>query len=294
MAINCLFTRRNSIPFAHLFTSTLSLLDTFLKKRQTNATADMHFTDHIEELRWHIVRSLVAIIASGVVVWLNIEWIFDNVLLGPAKADFISYRLLCRLGQELKINGLCVQDLKIKFQNTELAGQFTMSFSVSFMIGLILAFPYVFWEFWRFIRPALKEKELKHASGIVFWSSLLFISGVMFAYFIIVPFTVNFFGNYQLSPSFQNIITIGSYYDTMADLVLGMGCVFEIPILVYFLAKVGILTPALMRSPAPYGHPDHLRRCGSDHSARLVQYLDGGAAADTCSMRLGSSSPAGW
>lgn len=208
----------------------------------------MHFTDHIEELRWHIVRSLVAIIAVGIVVWLNIEWIFDNVLLGPAKADFISYRLLCRLGQELKIDGLCLQDLKIKFQNTELAGQFTMSFSVSFMIGLILAFPYVFWEFWRFIRPALKENELKHASGIVFWSSFLFISGVMFAYFIIVPFTVNFFGNYQLSPSFQNIITIGSYYDTMADLVLGMGCVFEIPILVYFLAKVGILTPALMRS----------------------------------------------
>lgn len=208
----------------------------------------MHFTDHIEELRWHIVRSLIAIIVVGVFAWIHIEWIFDHVLLGPAKADFVSYRLLCRLGQELKLDGLCLQDLQIKFQNTELAGQFTMSFSVSFMIGLILAFPYVFWEFWRFIKPALKEHELKHATGIVFWSSLLFLAGVFFAYFIIVPFTVNFFGNYQLSPAFQNIITIGSYYDTMSDLVLGMGFVFEIPILVYFLAKVGILTPALMRN----------------------------------------------
>jgi sec-independent protein translocase protein TatC len=226
----------------------LSLLDAFLKKRQTNATADMHFTDHIEELRWHIVRSLIAIIAISVIVWFNIEWVFDKILLGPAHADFISYRWLCWLGQELKMDGLCLQDLKIKFQNTELAGQFTMSFSVSFMLGIIVAFPYVFWEFWSFVKPALKEQELRHAGNVVFWSSLLFLTGVLFAYFIIVPFTVNFFGNYQLSPSFENIITIGSYYDTMSDLVFGMGFVFEIPILVYFLAKVGILTPAIMRN----------------------------------------------
>lgn len=226
----------------------MSILDSFLKNRQKNPNADMHFTDHIEELRWHIVRSLLAIIVVSIIMWLNIEWIFDTILLGPAHADFISYRGLCWLGQELKVEGLCLQDLKIKFQNTDLAGQFTMSFSVSFMLGFIVAFPYVFWEFWRFIKPALKEKELKHAGGIVFWSSSLFLSGVLFAYFIIVPFTVNFFGNYQLSPSFQNIITIGSYYDTMSDLVLGMGVVFEIPIVVYFLAKLGILTPQLMRA----------------------------------------------
>jgi sec-independent protein translocase protein TatC len=207
----------------------------------------MGFTDHIEELRWHIVRSLLAVIILAIVAFFNIEWIFDKILLGPAHADFVSYRILCWLGNELKLDGLCLQDIKIKFQNTELAGQFTMSFSVSLMLGFIAAFPYVFWEFWRFIKPALKEKELKHAGGIVFWSSLLFLTGVLFAYFIIVPFTVNFFGNYQLSPSFENIITIGNYYDTLADLVIGMGVVFEIPIAVYFLAKVGFLTPKLMR-----------------------------------------------
>ncbi|MBL7713096.1 MAG: twin-arginine translocase subunit TatC [Chitinophagaceae bacterium] len=207
----------------------------------------MHFTDHIEELRWHIVRSLIAVLVFAIVAFFNIEWIFDRILLGPAHADFISYRALCWMGHELKLEGLCLDDVKIKFQNTELAGQFTMSFSVSLMIGFITAFPYVFWEFWRFIKPALKEQELKHATGIVFWSSSLFLCGVLFAYFIIVPFTVNFFGNYQLSPSFENIITIGNYYDTINDLVLGMGLVFEIPIVVYFLSKIGILTPKLMR-----------------------------------------------
>ncbi|MES2478583.1 MAG: twin-arginine translocase subunit TatC [Bacteroidota bacterium] len=226
----------------------MSIIDSFLSKRQKSPNAEMHFTDHIEELRWHIVRALIAVILVSIVMWLNIEWIFDQILLGPAHADFISYRWMCWIGKELKVEGLCLQDLKIQFQNTEMAGQFTMSFSVSFMLGFILAFPYVFWEFWKFIKPALKEQELKHASGVVFWSSLLFLTGVLFAYFIIVPFTVNFFGNYQLSPSFQNIITIGSYYDTMSDLVLGMGAVFEIPIVVYFLAKVGILTPNIMRA----------------------------------------------
>lgn len=230
----------------------MSLLDTFLKKRQPNPNAEMGFTDHIEELRWHIVRSLLAIIIVSIVAWLNIEWIFDNILLGPAHADFISYRILCKIGNYLNLDGLCLQDVKIHFQNTELAGQFTMSFSVSFMIGFIVAFPYIFWEFWRFIKPALKEKELKHANGIIFWSSLLFLTGVLFAYFIIVPFTVNFFGGYQLSPSFQNIITISSYYDTMNDLILGMGIVFEIPIVVYFLSKLGILSPRFMREKRRY------------------------------------------
>ena len=126
----------------------------------------MHFTDHIEELRWHIVRALIAIIVVAIGVWLNIEWIFDTILLGPAHSDFISYQWMCWIGQELKVDGLCLQDLKIQFQNTEMAGQFTMSFSVSFMLGFILAFPYVFWEFWKFIKPALKLVRLATSSGV--------------------------------------------------------------------------------------------------------------------------------
>jgi sec-independent protein translocase protein TatC len=120
------------------------------------------------------------------------------------------------------------------------------------MVGFLVAFPYVFWEFWRFIKPALKPSELKYARGIVFWSSLLFFTGVLFAYYIVTPFTINFFATYQLSPLFKNIITISNYYDTMSDLILGMGVVFELPIVVFFLSRIGLLTPQLMRSKRRY------------------------------------------
>ncbi|MFT4061944.1 MAG: twin-arginine translocase subunit TatC [Edaphocola sp.] len=226
----------------------MSIVDNFLEKRGSgNPTAEMAFTDHVEALRWHLVRALAAIIIAGVAVWFNIDWIFTHVILGPANDGFISYKVLCRLGGLIHVDALCMDSIKIKFQNTELSGQFMMGFSVSFMLGFILAFPYVFWEAWRFVKPALKATELRYAKGIVFWSSSLFFLGVGFSYFLIAPFTINFFANYQLSPQFENIITIANYYDTMSDLIMGMGIVFELPILVYFLSRVGILTPKFMR-----------------------------------------------
>ncbi len=208
----------------------------------------MSFVDHIEELRWHIVRSLIAIILVSIVVFFNIETIFDKVILGPAHPEFVSYKWFCKAGRMIGTEALCLDKINLQFQNTELSGQFMMSFSTSFMIGFVLAFPYVFWELWRFIRPALEEKELKGARGIVFWSSLLFFIGILFSYYIIAPFTINFFAGYQLSPLFQNIITMSNYYETMTDLTLGMGLVFELPVVVFFLSRVGILTPQLMRS----------------------------------------------
>ena len=208
----------------------------------------MAFVDHIEELRWHIIRSLLAVIIAAIFIFFNIEWIFDRIILGPAHVDFVSYRILCQFGHFIHVDALCLQDIKMEFQNTELSGQFMMSFSVSFMIGFIIAFPFIFWEFWKFVKPALKPEELKYARGIVFWTSVLFFTGVLFAYYVIAPFTINFFANYQLSPMFKNIITMGNYYDTMSDLVLGMGLVFELPVVVFFLSRIGLLTPALMRS----------------------------------------------
>ena len=207
----------------------------------------MNVMDHIEALRWHVVRSLLAILVGSIFIFINIDFIFDKIILGPANSDFISYRILCKFGELIHVDALCLGDLDLSFQNTQLSGQFMISFSVSFMLGFILAFPYVFWEFWRFVKPALKQSELKFAKGIVFWSSLLFFLGVGFAYFLIAPFTINFFANYQLSPQFKNIITIDNYYDTMSSLILGLGVVFELPILVYFLAKIGVLTPKFMR-----------------------------------------------
>ncbi len=213
----------------------------------------MAFIDHIEELRWHIIRSIIAIAVGAIVVFIYSDWVFDVIILGPAKTDFLSYRALCSLGEFLHIkDALCMEEITLEFQNTQLSGQFMMSFSVSFMLGFIVAFPYVFWEIWKFIKPALKPGELKHAKGIVFWTSLLFFLGVLFAYYIIAPFTINFFANYTLSPQFKNIITMSNYYGTLSDLVLGIGLVFELPILVYFLSRVGLLTPHLMRTKRNY------------------------------------------
>jgi sec-independent protein translocase protein TatC len=231
----------------------LSILDKFLAKRATgNPNGEMVFMDHIEALRWHIVRAFIAIIIASIFVFFNIEWVFQYVILGPANKDFIAYKWFCSLGKLLHVDALCMEPITVQFQNTELSGQFMMSFSSSFMIGFIAAFPYVFWEFWKFARPALTENELKHTRGIVFWASSLFLLGVLFSYFIIAPFTINFFATYKLSPQFDNIITISNYYDTMSDLVFGMGIVFELPILVYILAKIGILTPKLMRDNRRY------------------------------------------
>lgn len=232
----------------------MNLLDKFLAKRSAgaNSEGEMAFVDHIEALRWHIVRALLAIIVCTIGVFINIEWIFDKVILGPASSDFISYKWLCSLGKLLHIDVLCMDAVNVQFQNTQLTGQFMMSFSSSFLIGFIVAFPYVFWEIWKFVKPALKENELKHTKGIVFWASSLFLIGVLFSYFIIAPFTISFFASYQLSPEFDNIITIANYYDTMSDLILGMGIVFELPILVYILAKAGILTAEFMRDKRRY------------------------------------------
>jgi sec-independent protein translocase protein TatC len=228
------------------------ILNYFFNKRGHSKQAQMAFVDHIEELRWHIIRAILAILVASAYCFFNIEWIFTNIILGPTQNDFISYKYLSQLGELLHIDVLKLKDMSIQFQNTELSGQFMMSFSVSFMMGLILAFPFVFWELWKFIRPALKANELKYARGIVFWSSLLFFIGVLFAYYIIAPFTINFFANYQLSPQFKNIITITNYYDTMSDLIMGMGLVFELPVIVYFLSRIGILTPKLMRDKRRY------------------------------------------
>lgn len=223
-----------------------------LRRRESNPTGDMTFLDHIEHLRWHIIRAFIAVAATTIFVFFHIEWIFDRIILGPAHPQFVSYRLLSGLGDLLNIDTLKLGTLDLQFQNTQLSGQFMMSFSASFIIGFILAFPYVLWETWRFIRPALTQNELRMARGIVFWSSLLFFTGVLFAYYLVAPFTINFFAGYMLSPIFKNIITMSNYYDTMSDLVMGLGLVFELPVVVYFLSKIGVLTPAVMKKQRRY------------------------------------------
>ncbi len=223
------------------------ILQQIRKFKSADDSGSMSLMDHIEAFRWHLIRSLLVTIGCSIFIFLNIEWIFTHVILAPAHPDFISYQWFDRLGKAMHTDALSMGDFKLNFQNTELAGQFMMSFTVSFVIGLILSFPYIVWEFWRFIKPALHDREIRKSKGIVFWLSLLFITGVCFAYFIVAPFTISFFASYEISPDFKNNIMIGNYYDMMSDLMIGMGVVFELPVLVYFLSQVGILTPDLMK-----------------------------------------------
>lgn len=223
----------------------MSIISSITKFR--DHTGKMSLMDHVEDLRWHLIRSVSVVLILSVICYFNIEWIFNNILLAPTREDFISYKAFCMAGTFIHTQALCFDSFSIKFQNTELAGQFMMSFTVSFVIGFIVSFPYVIWELWCFIKPALSAKEISRARGIVFWMTLLFFSGVLFAYYVIVPFTINFFASYQLSPQFENIITISNYYDTLSDMVLGMGIVFELPVLVYFLSRLGLLTPQTMK-----------------------------------------------
>ncbi len=212
----------------------------------------MNFLDHVEDLRWHIIRSAFAILIGAILVFIKVEWIFEHIILGPTHNDFVSYKWFCALGRAVHYDAFCLGDIKMSFQNTAVTGQFMMSLSVSLMLGFIVAFPYVLWELWRFIKPALRASEIRMARGIVFWCSLLFFTGVLFAYFILAPYTINFFGNYRLSPNVQNIITLDNYYDTMSNMILALGIVFELPILVYFLSRIGILTPEFLREKRRY------------------------------------------
>ena len=176
----------------------MAILD-FFNRRMKNPTDEMSFIDHLEELRWHLVRSVVAILVCAIVVFIYSEFIVDTILFGPTKPDFVSARWMCRLGNNIGIgDALCFPPVKTEFLETTMTGQFIASFTVAFIGGFIIAFPYVFWEFWRFVRPALSDKERKNTRGVIFWVSLLFFTGVAFGYFILTPFMVNFYFNYKL------------------------------------------------------------------------------------------------
>jgi sec-independent protein translocase protein TatC len=210
---------------------------------------EMSFLEHLEVLRWHLVRSVSVIAGLGVVAFLMKGFIFDTVLLGPKNPDFLTYRLMCAASERFGLSDLlCIGELKFMLINISMAGQFTTHIFVSLIAGLVVAFPYVVFELWRFIRPGLYVHERKYANGMVFYTSVLFILGVLFGYYVIAPLSVNFLGNYQVSNEVVNQIDLNSYFTTLATLVLASGLVFELPILVYFLTKIGIITPDWLRT----------------------------------------------
>jgi sec-independent protein translocase protein TatC len=217
--------------------------------RNSSTGAEMSFVDHLEALRWHIFRSLLAVLVGAIVVFVYMDFFFGTIVMGPANKDFITYRLLCSVSHKIGLgDSMCLADINLKLISTEMSSQFMMSFTIAFVGGFIVAFPYIFYEFWKFIKPALTEKELKKTRGVIFWVSLLFFTGVSFGYFLIAPYSVNFFAAYTLSPLIQNTFTISDYLDNIVSLVLGTGIVFQLPLVVYFLAKVGIVTATFLRT----------------------------------------------
>jgi sec-independent protein translocase protein TatC len=209
---------------------------------------EMTFLQHLEELRWHLVRSVIAILVGAVVAFIYPRILFDKVVFGPANEDFITYRLLCQLGHRLGMESLCMGKLPFdKFQSLQMGSQFTWHIWASIIAGLIIAFPYVAWELWRFIKPALHRKEQQKARGMVFYISLLFLLGVSFGYFLLSPLTLNFLGNYDVMGKVQNTPVFTSYISTVLNVVLGCGVVFELPIFIYFLAKLGLVSPGFLR-----------------------------------------------
>ena len=208
----------------------------------------MSFLDHLEELRWHIVRSLIAIVVFSVAAFLAKRIIFHEIILGPSRTDFWSYRAFCKLGKIFGADAFCVQELPFIIQSRQMSGQFTMHISSSFVVGLIFAFPYAFWELWRFISPGLYIKERNAARWSLLWVSLLFFLGILFGYYILSPVSINFLANYQIDPSIRNEFDIISYVSTVTTLVLACGITFQLPIVIYFLTKIGLIGPQFMIS----------------------------------------------
>lgn len=223
------------------------------KKESGEEKAEMSFVDHLEVLRGHLFRSVLAIAVGAIVFIVYDDFIVKEVLMGPTHADFPTYKWLCNFGHAVGLGDkMCMKEIGLKMQSTSVSGQFSMYFTLIFVGGIIVAFPYIFWEFWRFVKPALTKKELSKTRGVIFWVSLLFFSGILFGYFIIAPYTVNFFATFQLDENIENIWTITSYIDTLVPLILGTGLAFQLPLVMFFLAKVGLMSPDFLRRNRKY------------------------------------------
>jgi sec-independent protein translocase protein TatC len=222
-----------------------------IKDKGKTIEAEMSFFDHLEALRWHLIRASIAIVIITGFVFAYYDWIFDNVIMGPSKENFWTYRTMCDVGNSIGRN-FCFSKFKINLINTEMAGQFTLQINSSLMIGITLGVPYLLWEIWRFVKPALHVKERKAATGFVFYATALFFIGVLFGYYVITPMSLHFLATYTVSDSIQNLFDIDSYISSVATLTIASGVVFELPILIYILASLGVLTPKIMRSTRRY------------------------------------------
>lgn len=208
----------------------------------------MTFLEHLEELRWTLVRSALAVTVGFVLAFIYKTILFEDVVLAAKDPHFITYRAFCKLGEWLGMSELCISELGFTLQNLPVSGQFMTHMNVAFVAGFILAFPYILWELWRFIGPGLREKERKAIRGFVLAGSLLFLTGVLFGYYMLAPLTVQFFGTYQVSPSVANNFALESFIGIVTQVTVWTGLIFEMPLIVLILTRVGILGPGVLRT----------------------------------------------
>lgn len=218
-----------------------------MAKKGGKEEREMTFLEHLEELRWHIIRSVLSIVVFAVAAFFFKDIIFDSIILAPRNPEFFTNRILCNLGDLVNIKALCINDTPFDLINIKMAGQFTTHITISIIAGMVVAFPYIFWEFWRFLSPALHDNEQGHARGAVFYSSILFVTGVLFGYFIIVPLSIHFLSSYSVSSEVANQIYLRSYIGTITSISLAGGLIFELPIVIYFLSRIGLVTPVFLR-----------------------------------------------
>lgn len=219
-----------------------------------NEKKEMSFMDHLEDLRWLLVRSTFAVIGIACACYFIDDFIFDTIIFGPKDPNFITYRFFCEVTHYFGVDDTyaCAQEFNFKIQNQEVSGQFSMYIWTLITAGFVIGFPYILWEVWKFIRPALYEKERKMAGSFILVSSILFFIGVLFGYYIIAPLSINFFATFNVSKEIENIFTVDSYVSMMKMSIVASGIVFELPIIIYFLAKLGLVTPDFLRKYRRY------------------------------------------
>lgn len=230
-----------------------------IREKSESVEGEMSFFEHLEALRWHFLRSAFAVLLFAIFAFIYYDDIFKYIIMAPTNTNFWTYRMMCKGGEALqslnsyfKADSFCVKELKFKLINTDLAGQFNLQLNSSIMIGLTLGIPYLLFEIWRFIRPALHEKERKAARGFVFYASCLFFIGVLFGYYVVTPLSVRFLASYTVSDTIENLFSIDSYLSSVTTLTLVAGLVFQLPIVVYVLSTLSILTPKFMREKRRY------------------------------------------
>lgn len=219
-----------------------------MAKKIAQPADEMSFLDHLEELRWHLIRSTLAVVIIGSIAFLMKDFIFDTILFGPKKMDFPTYRLFCKIGTLLGIDSdFCADELPFTIQSRLMSGQFSAHIWTSIWAGFIVGFPYVLYEMWKFISPGLHANERKYSKGFILTASLLFFAGALFGYYVVAPLSINFLGSYQVSQEVTNEFDLSSYVSSVRISVISCGLIFELPIIVYFLTKVGLVTPEILR-----------------------------------------------